>query len=118
MATVFIKGLRTDAYIGIHPWEQQAKQPLVFDVEMAADISRASHSDNIADALDYQGVAERIVALTSARRWQLVESLAVHIVEQLQQEFAIKWLKLTLNKPQALANADSVGVCLESGVKN
>ena len=36
--TVFIKGLKVDAVIGVYEWEQQIKQPLIYDIEMVGKI--------------------------------------------------------------------------------
>ena len=39
MDYVFIEGLEIEALIGIYDWERRIRQPLVFDIEMAFDLS-------------------------------------------------------------------------------
>ena len=56
---VSIRDLSVSAVIGVHAWEREIEQTLVFSVDMAADVRRAAASDDLADALDYSAVAER-----------------------------------------------------------
>ncbi|MDX9875456.1 MAG: FolB domain-containing protein, partial [Spongiibacteraceae bacterium] len=50
MDSVFINGLALEAVIGIHDWERTQRQPVVLDLEIAADSATAACSDDIADA--------------------------------------------------------------------
>ncbi|MEJ2687798.1 MAG: dihydroneopterin aldolase, partial [Gammaproteobacteria bacterium] len=36
MDSVFVRGLRVAAIVGILPWERRVRQTLVFDLELAA----------------------------------------------------------------------------------
>lgn len=53
MDKVFIEQLEVITTIGVYDWEQQIKQKLVLDLEMAHDNRAAGKSDDVADALDY-----------------------------------------------------------------
>lgn len=110
---VFIRGLRVEAVIGVYEWERSIRQQLVLDLEMQADVRAAASSDAIADALDYQAVADGVRALVQASSFQLVESLAERIATLLLQEFGIAWLRLRLAKPGAVDGAQDVGVLIE-----
>lgn len=115
---VYIKGLRVRTVIGIHDWERDIRQPLVLDLEMAADTGRAAQSDSIEHALDYAAVASRLVQYIGASRCQLIETLAEEVARLLREEFAVSWLRLTLAKPGAVAQADEVGVIIERGARS
>lgn len=117
MDTVFLRQLQTDAVIGIHDWERKIRQPLVLDLEMATDTRSAAATDSIADALDYHAVAERLTEFVHHSSFQLVESLADACAQVLLQEFGVSWLRLTVNKPDAVGNARTVGVTIERGSK-
>ena len=41
MDKVIIRGLNVETVIGVFDWEKQVRQPLVFDLEMDWDISKA-----------------------------------------------------------------------------
>ena len=45
MNTVYIRGLRAEAVIGIHPWEREIRQALVLDLDMASDTPRAAATE-------------------------------------------------------------------------
>lgn len=106
-----------DTVIGIHDWEREIRQPLVLDLEMASDIRLAAQTDSITDALDYQAVAERLTDFVRNSSFQLLETLAEACAQLVLQEFGVRWLRLAVNKPDAIGNAQSVGVIIERGNK-
>jgi dihydroneopterin aldolase len=114
---VYIRGLRVDTVIGVHPWERKVRQVLEFDLELASDTALAARSDAIADALDYHAVAERVRALAAASSCQLVETLAETVASALMAEFAVPWLRIRLDKPGAVPGSSGVGVLIERGVR-
>ena len=118
MDTIFIRDLRIDTVIGIYDWERAIRQTLSFDLEMATDIARAAASDSIDDTLNYKAVAKRIIAFVEASEFQLVETLAERVAELVREEFAVPWLRLTLNKGGAVRGARGVGVVIERGERS
>lgn len=115
MDLVFIEGLRIDALIGMYDWERRARQPVVLDLEMAFDNTRAAASDAITDTLNYKAVSKRLIAYISASEFQLVETLAERCAELVRSEFNVAWLRLKLAKPGAVRGSRSVGVIIERG---
>ena len=81
MDMIFIRDLHIETLIGVHSWERQARRNLLLDLELGTDIRAAAASDQLADTLDYQAVAERIAAFAIASEFQLVETLAERIAE-------------------------------------
>jgi dihydroneopterin aldolase len=117
MDIVFIRELRIETVIGIYDWERNIRQPVILDLEMGADITRAAASDAIEDTLDYKAVCKRLIEFVEASEFQLVETLAERCAEIVLQEFQVPWLRLTLNKIGALSTARDVGVIIERGVR-
>jgi dihydroneopterin aldolase len=113
MDTIFIRGLKVEATIGAHNWEQRLPRTLVLDLELAADTRNAARTDQLADALDYHAVSRRVQAICAASRFRLIESLAELIAKTLLAELPADWLKLTVHKPGAVPAADDVGVRIE-----
>ena len=113
MDIVYLRELKIETVIGIFDWERQIKQTVVLDLDMGTDVAAAAATDNIEDALDYKAVTKRIIQFVEASEFQLVETLAERIAELLRTEFAIPWLKLTVNKRGALRGARDVGVIIE-----
>ena len=110
--TVFIEGLAVETVIGVYDWERTIRQRLLVDLEMAWDNRVPGASDDVADALDYAAVSERVQQQLQDLQPALLETAAE---ETLQQEFGVCWLRLTLNKPGAVPAAANVGVRIERG---
>lgn len=117
MDTIQIRGLKVETLIGVHDWERKLPRPLLIDLELATDASRAAAKDKIADALDYDAVATAAVKFVEASRLQLIETLAEQLAATLQKEFALPWLRLTVHKPGAIGAAQDVSVTIERGKK-
>ncbi len=115
MDIIYLNDLRIDTVIGIYDWERRTRQTVILDLEMSADIRQAAASDDIADTLDYKAVAKRLIEFVSSSEFQLVETLAERITEIVINEFAVKRVKLRLNKQGALRGVRDVGVIIERG---
>ena len=115
MDLVFVRDLRIDAVIGVYAWERDIRQTLIFDLEMAVDLERAAASDDLADAVDYKAVSDRLRAFVGASRFQLVETLAVRCAALVRDEFGVGWLRLTVNKRGAVGAGTDVGIVIERG---
>ena len=115
MDTVYIRGLRAEAVIGVYDWEREIRQPLVLSLEMASDNRRAAGSDHLEDALDYAAISSRVLSYIEGSEFQLIETLAERIAALVMDEFQVSWLRLQLDKPSAVAEAETVGVAIERG---
>jgi 7,8-dihydroneopterin aldolase/epimerase/oxygenase len=115
MDTIFIQGLRVEAMIGAHNWEQRVTRTLRLDIELACDAAQAAREDRLADALNYKTVSDRVRAICGQTRHRLIETLAEELAATLMREFGVAWLKVVVHKPGAVAGAQSVGVAIERG---
>jgi|SRR5690606_10242113 len=115
MDIIYIRGLRVETIIGIYEWERQNRQTVVLDLEMASDISRAAASQDIADALNYKAVADRISDFIAASEFLLIEAMAEQVAAIVMTEFNVPWLRLRLGKPAAVPTAEDVGIVIERG---
>ncbi len=112
---VFLHDLRVQTTIGIFDWERRIRQTIGIDLEMASDVRKAAATDEIGDALDYKKVAKRIIAFVEAAEFQLVESLAEAIAKIVTDEFAVPWVRVSVNKQGAVRGAAGVGIIIERG---
>ncbi|WP_045589886.1 bifunctional dihydroneopterin aldolase/7,8-dihydroneopterin epimerase [Vibrio vulnificus] len=112
---VFIEQLEVITTIGVYDWEQQIKQKLVLDIEMAHDNRPAGKSDDVADALDYAQVSEAVLNHIESGRFLLVESVAEEVAELIMTQFSVPWIRIRLAKPGAVPQARAVGVVIERG---
>lgn len=113
--SVLIEGLAVDAIIGVYDWEREVSQRLLVDLEMAWDNRVPAASDDVSDALDYAQVSDRVSTYLVQASPQLLETAAEGIANLLQDEFSVRWLRLTLRKPGAVPAAAAVGVKIERG---
>ncbi|GAL32637.1 dihydroneopterin aldolase [Vibrio maritimus] len=112
---VFIEQLEVITTIGVYDWEQEIKQKLILDIEMAHDNAPAGKSDDVADALDYSKVSEAVLNHIENDRFLLVERVAEEVAAIIQKQFNVPWVKIRLAKPGAVPQAKSVGVVIERG---
>lgn len=115
MDKVFIEQLEVITTIGVYDWEQEIKQKLVLDIEMAHDNRPAGKSDDVADALDYSQVSQAVLDHIEGGRFLLVERVAEEVAELIMARFNVAWIKIRLTKPGAVAQAKGVGVVIERG---
>jgi dihydroneopterin aldolase len=99
--TVSISDLSVAAVIGVHPWEREIEQTLIFNVDMAADVRRAAATDDLADALDYSAVATAIATVVRDGQFRLIETAAERVAGHLLAAFPVTRLRLELRKPVA-----------------
>lgn len=113
MDVLFLRELRVEAVIGVHDWERRIRQALVFDLELATDVPKAAASDDLADALDYADITERVVRFVQAGEFKLLESLAEGVAALLLEQFPVQWLRLSVGKLHALPNTRLAGIVIE-----
>lgn len=107
---VFIRGLKVDAIIGVYEWEQAITQPLIYDIQIYTSHMTAAQTDDIHDAINYKTVCERIAQLSKTSKIALLERLAQLVADMILQEFSAESVVVTIHKPTAIKNAQSVGV--------
>ncbi|EJK2114945.1 dihydroneopterin aldolase [Vibrio navarrensis] len=112
---VFIEQLEVITTIGVYDWEQEIKQKLVLDIEMAHDNRPAGKSDDVRDALDYAQVSEAVLTHIEGGRFLLVERVAEEVAELIMSRFNVPWIRIRLAKPGAVPQARAVGVVIERG---
>lgn len=113
MDTIYIHGLQLETIIGIYEWERAAKQPIILDIDIGTSFAQAIDSDDIQDCINYAEVAEQLAQIAANHQFQLVESFAEHMVAFIFEHYPADWVKLKLNKPQAIPNAASIGIIIE-----
>jgi dihydroneopterin aldolase len=110
---IFLHGLTTQCIIGFIDWERRVKQTVELDIELPVDCERAARRDDVADTLDYKKVAKRVLAFVETSEFQLVETLAHRLALAILEEFALPWVRVSLNKPGAIRHSRDVGVVIE-----
>ena len=110
---VFLRGLTAECIIGFIDWERRVRQTVVIDLELPVDCRRAAATDDVEDTVDYKKVAKRVLAFIEASEFKLVETMAHRLALLILEEFALEWVRLSINKPGAIRNSRDVGVTIE-----
>jgi 7,8-dihydroneopterin aldolase/epimerase/oxygenase len=113
---VSVRDLSVQAVIGVHDWEREITQTLVFTAEMAADVRASARHDDLADALDYSAVAQTIASVVQDGRFRLIETAAERVAERLLTDHPVTWLRLEVRKPIA-GGGYTAAVMIERGVR-
>jgi 7,8-dihydroneopterin aldolase/epimerase/oxygenase len=111
--TILLRDLSVAAVIGVHDWEREIEQILVFNVDIGADVRKAAATDSLADALDYSAIAETIRNVVRDGRFRLIETAAERVAERLIADHGISWLRLELIKRLRPDYGYSSGVIIE-----
>ena len=118
MDLVSVRDLSVPAVIGVHDWEREITQTLVFTVDLAParrrPVGRAT--DDLADAVDYSAVAKTIASVVRDGRFRLIETAAERVAERLLADHPVAWLRLEVRKPIA-AGGYTAAVTIERGVQ-
>ncbi|MFM8551910.1 MAG: dihydroneopterin aldolase [Nitrospiraceae bacterium] len=115
---IIIERLEFFGHCGVTQEERQTPQPVGVDLELTyppSAFGRAAAQDDIALAVDYAKVADRIVQLGTAKPFALVETLAEQITTMVFAEFPVSDLRLWVRKlaPPLKDVRGSVGVKVE-----
>ena len=110
---VFIRNLTLPASIGVHPHEKTKQQNIILSITLTLDAQHQTHINTINDAVCYETICEKIRALLAQGHIELVETLAEKIVALCLEDTRIASIWVRVEKPDALAAAESVGVEIE-----
>jgi len=98
LAWVGLEGLRVQAKHGVHEEERRNGNEFVVDLSVLYEISKASKTDNINHAVDYETLA-KIVKKEMSEPAYLLETVASGIVKKVFKKFkSSKEVKIKLGK--------------------
>ena len=108
--TVFIKNFIIEEIIGIHANERIKKQKIKFNIVL--DVNKISVPDekNIKSIVDYEKITNKLKNLTKSKKYNFLESLAEDSFKEIFEDKRINSVTIKIEKPEAIKNAESVGV--------
>lgn len=113
MDRIVVEGIRFYGYHGCLPLEKEEGQEFLMDLEVDYDFTPAAEKDDLAEAVDYRGLVERACRLAARERFNLIETLAVRIAEELLQEGTVERVKVRIHKPHAPLGVSVADVAAE-----
>ena len=108
--TVFIKDFIIQEIIGIHEHEKTKKQKIKFNIVVNVDQNTVPDEKNIKSIVDYEKITNKLENLVKNKKYNFLESLAEDSFKEIFEDKRINSVKIKIEKPDAIKNADSVGV--------
>lgn len=111
--TVFVRGLRLEARIGVNPEEQHGPQPVVVGLvaEVADDPASGVGPDRLARVVDYDRLVRAAREAAGGPHLRLAETLAERIAAGvLAADARVARVAVTVEKPRAVPGAEAAGV--------
>ena len=108
--TVFIKDFIIQEIIGIHGHEKIKKQKIKFNIVVNVNQNTVPNEKDIKSIVDYEKITNKLENLVKNKKYNFLESLAEDSFGEIFGDKRINSVKIKIEKPDAIKNADSVGV--------
>ena len=109
---ISINRLRLSAIIGCWDEERRNPQPLVASIAISCNTKRAARTDALEETIDYDALSQLIASELASHSYRLLETAAQAIADICLKPPMAQAVTVTLEKPKALANADSASVTI------
>lgn len=107
---IIIRNLRARTIIGVHPHERSGPRQVIVNIEIWASLKDSVIKDSIEYTVDYGLIKDEVLSYISSASFSLLESLAYGIAKVCLQDHRVRAVRVLVEKPGALEEADSVGV--------
>ena len=107
---ILISDLTLLISIGIHDFEKTKKHEVRFNINIDINPSLFPIEDKLNSIVNYETVVDLITKLTKNKHYELLETLAEDIFDQLFKNINIQKIKLKIEKTQIIKNTSSVGI--------
>ena len=108
--TVFIKDFIIQEIIGIHEHEKIKKQKIKFNIVVDVNQNTIPDEKDLKSIIDYEKITNKLEKLVKRKKYNFLESLAEDSFKEIFEDKRINSIKIKIEKPDAIKNADSVGV--------
>ena len=108
--TVLIKDFIIYEIIGIHKNEKINKQKIIFNIVINVNQNIYPDENDLSSIVDYEKITNKLKKLAKKKKYNFLESLAEDSFSEIFEDKRINSVKIKIEKPEAIANAQSVGV--------
>ena len=108
--TVLIKDFIIYERIGIHKNEKINKQKIIFNIVINVNQNIYPDENDLSSIVDYEKITNKLKKIAKNKRYNFLESLAEDSFSEIFADKRINSVKIKIEKPDAIANAQSVGV--------
>ncbi|RPG96071.1 MAG: dihydroneopterin aldolase [Candidatus Pelagibacter sp. TMED165] len=107
---VVIKDLILFISIGIHDFEKIKKQEVKFNMSIDINPLLSPIEERLNSIVNYEEIIKKVSKIAKNKHYELLETLAEDIFEQLFKNNNINKIKLKIEKTQIIKNTSSVGI--------
>jgi len=104
----FLKGLKVMASIGIYESERRAPQRVLIDAELFLCPAAEPADDRVDSTLNYDSIRDTILAISTARHYDLQETLARALFDALSALDDVQHVRVRTAKPDAYDDCDYI----------
>tara|TARA_B100000029_G_scaffold78355_1_gene69809 strand:+ start:1642 stop:2070 length:429 start_codon:yes stop_codon:yes gene_type:complete len=108
--SVLIKNFIIQEIIGVHEHEKIKKQNIKFNIVIDVDQNSLPNEKDIKSIVDYEKITNNLKSLAKRKKYNFLESLAEDSFKEIFEDKRINSVKIKIEKPDAIKNAESVGV--------
>jgi len=108
--TVLIKDFIIYEIIGIHQNEKTNKQKIIFNIVIDVNQNIYPDENNLSSIVDYEKITNKLKKLAKNKKYNFLESLAEDSFNEIFEDKRINSVKIKIEKPEAIANAQAVGI--------
>mgnify|MGYP001483368464 CR=1 FL=1 len=107
---VVIKDLILFISIGIHDFEKIKKQEVKFNMSIDINPLLSPIEERLNSIVNYEEIIKKVSKIAKNKHYELLETLAEDIFEQLFKNNNINKIKLKIEKIKIIKNTSSVGI--------
>jgi dihydroneopterin aldolase len=96
--------------IGIHDFEKKKEQQIKFNIEIDINPLLIAAENDLESIINYENIINKIKSIAHKRHYNLLETLAEDIFDNLFLAKNIIKIKLRIEKPEIIKNTSSVGI--------
>jgi dihydroneopterin aldolase len=106
-------GIRASGHHGARPGEKEAPQEFVVDLELTVEVA----DDAIGATGDYRALTDRVRAIVERESFDLIETMAARIAEEIAAFEHVVAVAATVHKPEAAGRLgiDRVSATVRAG---
>lgn len=109
---IHINKLIAKVSIGITAEERARPQPLTIDLSLSINADQAVQTDDVNHTINYSELQKSVLEITSTGVYNLLESLAFHILRKCFEYPLVESTEITVLKPYILSGSESAGITL------
>jgi dihydroneopterin aldolase len=107
---LLIRDLKVFCTVGVYEWEQRTPRPLTVQLRLELDLLAAGKRDALAETVDYAAISKQIVQELGQGQFKLIEAVADKIATICLQADKVLGVRVVVEKPRAMPEAEAVAV--------